>query len=259
MSKVNMAGIVAGDPAYAPRAKGIGAGPHNLRVASLRFAVPMKKALLVDDHAFLRDALSMRMAQELPFLTLLQAGSLAQARQLLQDHADVQLVLLDLTLPDGHGLDLLPQLRAATGATLVVMSADDSSETILAAIQAGAAGYIPKTLESAHMLEALRVVMAGGVYLPPKLLAGAGSNAPGMAAPRARDPADLGLSPRQGDVLRMLIEGKPNKLISRELEMSESTVKTHLAAIFRKLDANSRTQAVVAAARLGLRLVPEGA
>ena len=173
----------------------------------------MKKALLVDDHAFLRDALALLMAQEFPFLTLLQAGDLAQARQLLALHPDVQLVLLDLTLPDGHGLDLLPQLRATTDATLVVMSADDSNETILAAIQAGAAGYIPKTLESARMLAALRVVMAGGVYLPPRLLA------PPPAAPVApsgsRDPADLGFSPRQGEVLRMLIEGKPNKLIAR--------------------------------------------
>ena len=219
----------------------------------------MKKALLVDDHAFLRDALALLMAQEFPSSALLQAGDLAQARQLLALHPDVQLVLLDLTLPDGHGLDLLPQLSAATGARLVVMSADDSSETILAAIRAGAAGYIPKTLDSARMQAALRVVMAGGVYLPPKLLGATRQppqepGAPG--APGARDPADLGLSPRQGEVLRMLIDGKPNKLISRALEMSESTVKTHLAAIFRKLEATSRTQAVVAAARLGLLLVP---
>lgn len=212
----------------------------------------MRKALLVDDHAFLRDALALVMAQEFPFLQLLQTGTLAEARAALEAHLDVDLVLLDLSLPDGHGLDVLPQLRATTAATLVVVSADDSSATILAAIQAGAAGYIPKTLESARMLEALRVVMAGGVYLPPRLLDAGPDRAP--AAVRA--PVDLGLSPRQGDVLRMLIEGKPNKLISRELEMSESTVKTHLAAIFRKLDATSRTQAVVAAARLGLRLAP---
>lgn len=216
----------------------------------------MKKALLVDDHAFLRDALALLMAQEFPSSALLQAGDLAQARQLLALHPDVQLVLLDLTLPDGHGLDLLPQLSAATGARLVVMSADDSSETILAAIRAGAAGYIPKTLDSARMLAALRVVMAGGVYLPPKLLAATRQPPQEPGAPGARDPADLGLSPRQGEVLRMLIDGKPNKLISRALEMSESTVKTHLAAIFRKLEATSRTQAVVAAARLGLLLVP---
>ena len=216
----------------------------------------MRKALLVDDHAFLRDALALVMAQEFPFLQLLRAGTLGEARAALEAHLDVDLVLLDLALPDGHGLDVLPQLRATTAATLVVMSADDSNATILAAIQAGAAGYIPKTLESARMLEALRVVMAGGVYLPPRLLDAGPGGAPATTGMAVRAPGDLGLSPRQGDVLRMLIEGKPNKLIARELEMSESTVKTHLAAIFRKLDATSRTQAVVAAARLGLRLAP---
>lgn len=216
----------------------------------------MRKALLLDDHAFLRDALALVMAQEFPFLQLLQAGTLAEARAALRAHPDVGLVLLDLALPDGHGLDVLPQLRATTGAMLIVMSADDTSATILAAIQAGAAGYIPKTLESARMLDALRVVMSGGVYLPPKLLDVPADQPRGTTPATVRAPSDLGLSPRQGEVLRMLIEGKPNKLISRELEMSESTVKTHLSAIFRKLEANSRTQAVVAAARLGLRLVP---
>ncbi|MEP6874805.1 MAG: response regulator transcription factor [Burkholderiales bacterium] len=214
----------------------------------------MKKALLIDDHTFLREALALVMAREMTLLTVLQAGDLAHARELLRAHPDIGLVLLDLTLPDGHGLELLPELREATAARLVVMSADDSEHTILAAIQAGAAGYIPKTLDSAGMLEALHLVMAGSVYLPPRWLAG--TQGVHAASPRTRDVADLGLSPRQGEVLRLLIEGRPNKSISRELEMSESTVKTHLAAIFRKLDANSRTQAVVAAARLGLRLVP---
>ncbi len=210
----------------------------------------MHKALLVDDHAFLRDALAMVMTQEFPSLALLSAGDLAQAGRVLQAHPDVDLVLLDLGLPDGQGLDNLAQLRELTQARLVVMSAIDSRDTILAAIQAGAAGYIPKTMASGGMLDALRVVMAGGVFLPRTLL-----DAPPGGASRS-SPADLGLSPRQGEVLRMLVEGKTNKLISRELDMSESTVKTHLGAIFRKLDANSRTQAVVAAARLGLRLTP---
>ena len=109
------------------------------------------------------------------------------------------------------------------------------------------------------MLAALRVVLDGGVYLPPAtLLAGAGLDGDPAAASAPSvlpDPGGLaGLTPRQCDVLRLLIEGKTNKLICRELELSESTVKTHLASIFRRLGASSRTQAVVAAARLGLRL-----
>lgn len=217
------------------------------------------KLLLVDDHALLRDGMALLMAQEFAGLDLLQAGTLGEAHAALRRHADVRLVLLDLGLPDGNGIDALPRLRDdAPGATLVALSADESPETVMAAIGAGAAGYIPKSAQAGVMLAALRVVLSGGVYLPPAVIERRAAERPGSGAwtPLAQRPEDIGFSPRQADVLRLLIDGKPNKLISRDLEMSESTVKTHLAAIFRKLDANSRTQAVVAAARLGLRLGP---
>jgi DNA-binding NarL/FixJ family response regulator len=111
------------------------------------------------------------------------------------------------------------------------------------------------------MLEALRIVLDGGIYLPSAALDRRSAPRPDNAnwVPQALSPEQIGFSPRQADVLRMLVDGKPNKVIGRELEMSESTVKTHLSAIFRKLDAGSRTQAVVAAARLGLRLGADGA
>jgi len=220
------------------------------------------KVLLVDDHALLRDGIALLMANEFPDLDLLQAGTLAEAREAIAQHDDIRLVLLDLTLPDGNGLAELPWLaQAAPGARLVALSADESKETVLDAISAGAAGYVPKSVQSGAMLEALRIVLDGGVYLPEAALERRAGPRPGSPAwaPKALTPEDVGFSPRQADVLRMLIDGKPNKTISRELEMSESTVKTHLAAIFRKLEANSRTQAVVAAARLGLRLGADGA
>jgi len=214
------------------------------------------KVLLVDDHALLRDGLALVMAQEFIGLQLLQAGTLGEAYSALRRDPDVRLVLLDLSLPDGDGLTALPRLRdEAPHARLVALSADESVETIMEAVNAGAAGYIPKSAQAGVMLAALRVVLAGGVYLPPAALERRQKPRPGAAswAPASQWPEDIGFSPRQTDVLRLLVEGKPNKLISRDLDMSESTVKTHLAAIFRKLDANSRTQAVVAAARLGLR------
>ena len=217
------------------------------------------KVLLVDDHALLRDGLALVMAQAFPGLHLLQAGTLGEASEVLRREADVQLVLLDLSLPDGDGIEALPRLReAAPGATLVALSADDSIATVMAAIGAGAAGFIPKTAQAGVLLYALRFVLAGGVYLPPAMLDRRATERPGSTGwtPAAQQPEALGFSPRQCDVLRLLIAGKPNKLISRDLEMSESTVKTHLAAIFRKLDVNSRTQAVLAVARLGLRLSP---
>ena len=215
------------------------------------------KLLLVDDHALLRDGLALVMAQEFIGLQMLHASTLAEATAALQRDPDVRLVLLDLALPDGDGIEAMPRLReAAPATTLVVLSADERRDTVMAAIGAGAAGYIPKTADGEAMLAALRVVLAGGVYLPASVLERRAVDRPGSRSwsPPPQRPEDLGFSPRQADVLRLLIEGMPNKLISRELDMSESTVKTHLAVIFRKLDASSRTQAVLSAARLGLRL-----
>jgi DNA-binding NarL/FixJ family response regulator len=220
------------------------------------------KVLLVDDHALLRDGIALLMANEFSELELLQAGTLAEAREAIAQHDDIRLVLLDLTLPDGNGLAELPWLaEAVPQARLVALSADETKETVLGAISAGASGYVPKSVQSGAMLEALRTVLDGGVYLPEAVMDRRAMPRPGSMGwtPKPLSPEDLGFSPRQADVLRMLIDGKPNKAISRELEMSDSTVKTHLAAIFRKLEANSRTQAVVAAARLGLRLGAEGA
>ena len=220
------------------------------------------KVLLVDDHALLRDGIALVMEREFPGLQLAQAGTLAEARTAIERHADIQLVLLDLSLPDGHGIAELPWLReAAPAARLVALSADESIDTIMAAINAGAAGFIPKSVQSGAMLEALRIVLDGGIYLPSAALDRRNAprpDTPNWVVPQALSPEQIGFSPRQADVLRMLVDGKSNKVIGRELEMSESTVKTHLSAIFRKLDAGSRTQAVVAAARLGLRLGADG-
>jgi len=130
--------------------------------------------------------------------------------------------------------------------TLVVISADERPETVLDAIDAGAAGFIPKTARKAMLEDALDTVLSGRVFVPQQAITD--------LSPLHTDDGPVDLSPRQRDVLRLLIEGKPNKTIGRELDLSESTVKTHLAAIFRKLDVESRTQAVLATARLGLRL-----
>ncbi|WP_140626848.1 response regulator transcription factor [Methylibium rhizosphaerae] len=213
------------------------------------------KVLLIDDHALFRDALALLITQKLPGLSLLQAGSMAEALQALQADPDVTLALLDLGLPDSQGLDSLARMHdAAPLVTVVVLSADERRETIIAAIEAGAAGFIPKTAQGSVLDNALRVVLDGGVYVPREALDAPGGQRFAGLLPAATTPLDL--SPRQLDVLRLLIEGKSNKLICRELDLSESTVKTHLGAIFRRLDVNSRTQAVLAAARLGLRLQP---
>ena len=216
------------------------------------------KTLLVDTHALYREGLALLITQSFPGLELLQAGDIAEALAQLERHPDLDLLLLDLDLPDAAGTRGLLQIRdRAPDVTVVVLSGDTPPGTALDAIEAGAAGFIPKTSPAGVMREALRRVLDGGVYLPPPLLApraAAGDNE-AEAAPATADTL-TGLTPRQRDVLRLLIEGKTNKLICRELELAESTVKTHLASIFRRLGATSRTQAVVAAARMGLQLGP---
>jgi DNA-binding NarL/FixJ family response regulator len=208
------------------------------------------KCLLVDDHALVRDALALLIALQHPDVDLRHAGRLREARAVLQAEPDVDLVLLDLALPDSAGLATLLALReAAPDARTVVLSADDRPETVLAAIDAGAAGFIPKATESRLLREALATVLRGGVYVP-ALALDAHPAPPGQPASTEH----LGLTLRQIEVLRMLIDGRSNKLIAREPDLAPSTVKTHLEAIFQRLQVNSRTQAVVAAARLGLRL-----
>lgn len=216
-----------------------------------RVRAPCMNVLLIDDHALLRDAMALLFARHLPELVLLEADSIGQAVEVAREHGAIDLALLDLGLPDSQGLASLTALRAALpDLTVVVLSADARRDTIVAAIEAGAAGFIPKAAQGSVLADALRLVLDGGVYVP------AQAHIADEALPDAAAIDEL--SPRQVQVLQLLLQGKSNKLIGRELELSESTVKTHLLAIFRRLEVNSRTQAVLAAARLGLRL-PHGA
>lgn len=203
------------------------------------------KLLLIDDHALFRDGLSLLIASRIfpggQRVEVIEAGTLQEAARLLFAHADLALVLLDLGLSDCQGLSTLHAWRAVCPhVPVVVLSADDRSDMILDALDAGASGFIPKTAQSRVMQDALNHVLAGGVYLP---------DLPPVSAATPDD--EFGFSGRQADVLRLLVEGQPNKEICRRLCLSESTVKTHLAAIFRKLGVNSRTQAVVAVAQAG--------
>jgi DNA-binding NarL/FixJ family response regulator len=204
------------------------------------------KTLLIDDHALLRETLAAVMKQTWPALQVLQAGSLAEACTLCDAHPDLRLILVDLGLPDAVGMSSLITLRErAPHARRVVVSADDRPQTVLDAIEAGAVGFIPKTSEFRVMADALDQVLRGGVYLPHAALY------PPVRPAAANPPA---LSPRQLTVLGLLVDGHSNKSICRQLDLSASTVKTHLETIFLRLAVTSRSQAVIAVARLGLRL-----
>jgi DNA-binding NarL/FixJ family response regulator len=215
------------------------------------------KALLVDDHALFRSGLMMLLALRFPEVTMREADGLTTALAHLEAEPDIELVLLDLGLRDSDGLPTLRQLRAVSDErTLVVLSASDDPDTMIAALNEGAAGFIPKTTRSGAVEQALRVVLSGGIYLPPAIYSAVAPQ-PELSQSdedRAAEAIDrLGLSPRQVDVLRLLTAGQSNKVICRELDLAESTIKTHLLGLFRKLGVGSRTEAVVAAARLGLK------
>jgi DNA-binding NarL/FixJ family response regulator len=153
------------------------------------------------------------------------------------------------------GFTLLEEVRTrAPALPVVVLSGSRRREDVMRALDRGAMGYIPKTSSSDVMLGALRLVMAGSVYLPPEALASAEAPEPG-ARGSVNDiaPQALGLTARQIDVLKLMLEGKPNKGISRELGLSPSTVKIHVAAILKAFDVDTRAQVIVEAGRRGFK------
>ena len=203
------------------------------------------KILIADDHPMVRDAL-VRTVQTLePAAVILQAQDYAEVVTRLAAMPD--LLLLDLHLPGMGGVDGVLRLRAACPALrIVVASGEDDPALIRRVLAAGVAGFLPKSEPTAVLMQALRLVLAGGSYTPALAFADFRSGLP----PRPVDAS--GLTVRQLDVLRLLMQGQPNKLIARALGLTEGTVKIHIAAILRALQARNRTEAVVMARRLGI-------
>jgi two-component system nitrate/nitrite response regulator NarL len=214
--------------------------------------------LLVDDHALFRSGLKFLLQQLDTGLVLDEAGNCAQALERAAARR-YDLVLLDLNMPGVSHLDALAALRdAVPDAPVVVLSGEADPNVVRAAIERGAMGFIPKSATPEVLIEALRLVLAHGVYLPLEVLTMSAPVAqPAAAVPAGGDgaAAQPGLTPRQLEVLRYVIQGKPNKVIARELNLSEGTVKTHLSSVLRAFGARNRTEAVYAAAKQGLRLV----
>ena len=229
------------------------------------------KVLLVDDHPLILSALQLVIKGLGDDVSVRGAASAEQARAALLEDADYDLVLLDLALGDADGFEVLTELRATYPALpVVVVSASDRTSDVIRAIDLGAMGFVPKSSSHAELHEALRMVMTGSMYVPPSMLgldfasvrrdmaaeAAAAGGAPlGAAArpePHQKVPSmqDLGLTPRQSEVLGLLLQGLPNKLIARQLNLSVETVKDHVAAVLRALNVSSRTQAVLAVSQM---------
>jgi len=223
------------------------------------------RILVIDDHPLIQQALTSALTALDPLCQVEVAGDLESGRCLIASAGKPDLVLLDLALPGYAGLGALRAFREAhPGLRVVVLSGSAGRDRVLPALKLGAAGFIPKSSASEVLLAAVRLVVSGGIYVPPEaVLDGSGPAAPpeseaGTRAARRPGAADLGLTERQAEVLALLLQGLPNKLICRKLALAEGTVKVHMRAILKALNASSRMEAVLAAHRLGFRIPDQG-
>ncbi|OZG74627.1 DNA-binding response regulator [Hahella sp. CCB-MM4] len=203
------------------------------------------KFIITDDHGIFRSGLKMIIQGMYADAEVYEAASGAEVRQWLDRLGPVDLVLLDLSLPDSQGLELLNRLKQTYCSTpFAVISASEESHLIQEAIKLGALGYVPKSSSNAVISSAIQLMMSGGIYVPHELLSGRQSDRPINE--------DISLTPRQLEVLSLLAEGMSNKQIGVHLSIAPGTIKAHIAAIFRELSAANRTQAVHRARELKL-------
>jgi DNA-binding NarL/FixJ family response regulator len=208
------------------------------------------KSLLADDHPLMREGVRQVLSQLEPSIEIIDAHDYPSLFAQTALNADLDLALVDLNMPGFVGMQGISQYRNRfPDIPLVVLSASESAHDIRGALEAGALGYLPKSIPAASMLAALRQVLAGDLYVPDCL----GRNDASLCAPTPADFGTLqhhGLTARQLDVARLLAQGCANKAIGGMLSMSENTVKVHMAAIFKALGVTNRTEAVLEIQRL---------
>lgn len=202
------------------------------------------KILLADDHKLVRAGLVLVLKQMESGVELFEAGSGREAVDMATANPDLDLVLMDLDLPDGTGLEALTAINAHNGSMpVVILSAMEDQAMVSRAMELGARGFIPKSASGEVMVNSLRLVLSGGICLPP----GHGEGAHGEESAEMPN-----LTHRQLEVLRLMAKGNSNKEIARDLGISENTVRVHISAIINALDATNRTEAAYSAMRLGI-------
>lgn len=210
--------------------------------------------LMIDDHVMFLQGMKNLLSVLVPQLRVETAGEMSNAIKLVE-LAEFDLVLLDWHLADCNGEESIRRLRdAGCMARIVVLSGDTNATMIRNTVDLGAAGFIPKKYSSEMMVAALQQVLAGRIFLPLETLNAAPPPAVENATAPGHDPRLAGLTPRQMDVYRAAARGLPNKLIARQLDIAESTVKAHLTAVYTALGVRNRTEAAYQASREGVRI-----
>ena len=214
------------------------------------------KFLVADDHAVFRVGLLYLLQRLDPEAEILEASDYAEALEIAEREDSIDLILVDLLMPGIDGYSGISGLRdRSRAAPIVVVSARENPADVQASLDNGAMGYLPKSSSSEVMLNAIRLVLAGGMYLPPALLGHpegdrrAENLESGFGQPRLSNQVARSLTRRQRDVMRLLALGRSNKAIAQELSLAEGTVKVHVSAIFKALNVTNRTEAVIIAGK----------
>lgn len=212
------------------------------------------KVLIADDHALFRDGLSMLLEKIDQKSVIFQAANFSQAQKILNDEKKIDLVIMDLDMPDMNWEEGLQEIKnKADGARFVVVSASEDPRDIRRSLEQGVCGYIPKRSEPKILSSALQLVLDGGTYLPPSVLepntaiSGSEKNSATASVSSGKT-----LTNRQNQVLGLVAQGLSNKQIAYEMGVSEATVKLHINALLRSVGATNRTQAVIMAQKMGL-------
>lgn len=209
------------------------------------------KLLVVDDHPALRAGLAALLCKVEPGTVVLEACDGAEALRVAKAHPDLAAVFVDLCMPGMDGVSVIQEFaRGYAALPLIVISSSEDALDVRRALKLGARGYLPKSASPQTILSAFRLVLSGNVYVPPLLLDAIA--APGLEARSTGITANPRLTVRQLDVLRLLCRGLSNKEISRKLDLSEKTTKSHITSIFKTLNVVNRTQAAKAAAAFGV-------
>ncbi|MDH5516255.1 MAG: response regulator transcription factor [Gammaproteobacteria bacterium] len=204
------------------------------------------KILLVDDHELLLDSLEIILKDIDDDLQILKSKSCQSASNIINSEQDLSLVLLDLNLPDAYGQSLLTELvNKYPLLPIIILSSSEDPLEMQQCLNNGALGYIPKTSSAQVIFNATKLVLAGGIYIPKEILPA--SNGCHTGSDKSA------LTPRQKEVLTLLISGISNKEIANSLSCTEATIKTHVTALLKSLGVANRTQAVIAAQKLGYK------